>query len=244
MADCDGDGYFHDGNLVIDVNASSGTHSIYLKLWIKPSSSSYWQEWGTTACFNITYNSSGDTYTWEHPFIYDITKGTYDFMVRAYECGSAVTVASRAPADDPDLDDVRLEKTGEDIPNVWISSTSWSNIIDYDLDGYSRSRKLNFRVYTDCLSTTVDYVIEYYSGIANGWEPITCGDVSEIRNGTSALVSSTISGLSHNEYDFRLLLVTDGWPGDCDDDDYRNYVIFTYSPTVLQDQAFELSTED
>ncbi len=236
MADCDGDGYYHDGDLRVDVDVSSGTHSIYLVLEIKNSTLTTYQPWSTTECFSITGNSRSDYYTFVHPFPYDV-RGKYDFRVTVYTC-SGTRLTYNDQSHDPQLNDWPVERDYEDIASsVWVSSAYWTNSLDYDLNGYTRSRKLNFVVNSSC-DTWIGFELWYQcDGLLCTWGRGWTRSSYNIESGIAKTISIDISGLSHDCYDFRIKLFTTDFNhqyGEYDDSDDGD----------LNDECFELSGED
>ena len=147
LVDVDADGYNESGNLNIDVDVSSGTHSVYLKLYYKKYSSSTYTLVGTTSNFSITDASSTDKYIFGLSGFSERTM--YDFKIEVYEAGGTTVKAMKDASHDADLNDEKFEPDVDpaicDIPlpeenklySAYPNPFNPSTIISYDIVGNS-----------------------------------------------------------------------------------------------------------
>ena len=115
VEDNDGDGYSRYRKLNLDVDVSSGTHTIYAKVNYKLESESTYSFYFTSGNFDITESSSNDAF-WiaigsPNP---ELSHGSYDFMIEIYDASNDQMVASLDAGSDADLAGELFETASED----------------------------------------------------------------------------------------------------------------------------------
>jgi hypothetical protein len=166
--DQDGDGHTPYRRLVFDVDASTGTQSVYAKVLYKASSSGTYTPYFTTGDFSITGTSSADAH-WVAIGLpnAELPNGTYDFRIEVYESGGTTVVASCSDLSDSDLNDVSFETSAQDAITYTIYDASWSTTIDNDADTYSQYRRLTFDADVSSGTHTI-YAKVYYKLYTSG----------------------------------------------------------------------------
>jgi hypothetical protein len=110
--DNDGDGYYSQQDLFVDVDISDGaTADIYLEIYVKDTGSSTYSLLAYTSDFNISGTSSSDAVSIT---INNGTHGLYDFKVVAYYANGIFSEDESDWNDDSDLGSVPMETAGED----------------------------------------------------------------------------------------------------------------------------------
>jgi hypothetical protein len=119
--DDDRDDYISSGNLMFDVDVSSGTYSIYAIIEYKPHGSYEWTPYTTTPNFTISGGSSADVYTVAVGSPNSgLAADNYDFAIRVYpENAVSPLLASRDNSIDDELDAKRFELTDGPFPGVF-----------------------------------------------------------------------------------------------------------------------------
>ncbi|HEV7767035.1 MAG TPA: choice-of-anchor H family protein [Thermoanaerobaculia bacterium] len=213
--DSDSDGYVRSARLTwdADVVGSTGSLSVYFKLYYKLSSSSSWTLLNTSSSFTITGNSSTDTV-----FI-DITGGghnLYDWRIEVYRTGLTTADAARDATTDADLNDYRMETPAEDVAvsaTATIFNAWWTDTVDSDGDGYVQSARLNFDA--DVVGSTgslmVFFRLYYRLGSASSWTLLsTSGNFTISGNSSADAINTVITGGGHNLYDWRIEVYRSG----------------------------------
>lgn len=211
--DNDADSYRQYARLHFDADVSSGTHTVYAKIWYKSSTSNVYSAYFTTSEFSITGTAVSDEY-WVsigNPNL-ELGHGLYDFKIDLFMSGSETPVVTAVAADDSDLSSEAFELASEDgessetygVYNAW-----WTDAVDNDQDGYTWGRNLNMDI--DCSSGTHDiYVRLLYKTSASGSYTayFTTGVFSITDNSTSdaiwIAVGSPNAELSISTYDFKI----------------------------------------
>lgn len=211
--DNDEDGYTWYRKLNMDIDCSSGTHNIYVKVFYKLASVSTYSEYFTTGLFSITEYSTGDA-IWVaigSPNM-ELTHALYDFKIEVFREGGSVAVATEEPAFDSDLDDNLIEYALEDGANdrtFDVYDAWWSDDVDADSDGYSSYRKINFDIDVSSGSYPVYVRVYYKTASASSYTTyFTTGAfmITGYNSGDSQWVAVGLPNtqLAHNTYDFKL----------------------------------------
>lgn len=186
--DNDGDGYYSQQDLIVDVDVNFGSANIYLEIFVRPTGTTAYNLAATTNIFSITGNSSGDAIS---TTIYNGSHDTYDFKIIAYFSGSSILEDEYDRFDDSDLGDVPFETVNEDpiVYNDWLmyhdgsfedgyywSTTTGYFAVRFDqpqgatscvikrirFNIYENSASVRVRVWSDFVNTPNNYV--YYTG--------------------------------------------------------------------------------
>jgi TATA-box binding protein (TBP) (component of TFIID and TFIIIB) len=215
--DIDGDSYISYGMLTFDVDVSSGTHSVYAKVYYKPSSSGSYSLYYTTSDFTITGSSSSDAHYVSIGLPNsELSHNSYDFRIEIFTAGGSTVVASITASEDSDLNDENFETSSEDVSETYtVYSAWWSDAVDSDGDGYTSYRRINFdidvstgtqsvyaRIYYK-LSTSTTYSLYYTTSTFS----ITGSNSSDAY---SVAVGSPNSELANGTYDFRIEVYKSG----------------------------------
>jgi len=123
--DEDADGYTQARRLYFDINVSSGTHSIYAKIYVKESSESSGSLYSTTGNFQVSSNGT----TRQNVIIglpnTELSHNVYDFWIYIYFEGDASTLDLLRWDEDGDLFQEKFETASQDNP-VTLSSITIS----------------------------------------------------------------------------------------------------------------------
>lgn len=106
VVDADANGYRESGRLTWDADVSTGSSSVFARVYYRTEGSSTWYLLSTTNCYTITGASSTDTY------YVSITSGAttcYEFSIDILVCGGSTVVADWYPTDDAELDNECFE---------------------------------------------------------------------------------------------------------------------------------------
>lgn len=244
--DNDGDEYPWYRKLNMDIDCSSGTHNIYVKVLYKYASGSTWTDYFETGVFAITEYSSGDA-IWVAIGSPNAELGhtLYDFRIDVYKEGGSSPVASMDPSGDSDLNDMAAETAVEDGANdrtFDVYDAWWADEVDGDSDSYTSYRKLYFDVDVSSGSWPVYVRVLYKTASASTYSTYFTTTRYMITGYNSSdahwvAVGLPNTQLPHNSYDFRV----EAWvPGtsaakassDAADD------------SSLDNQSFEMASED
>jgi hypothetical protein len=214
LVDDSGDHFNRLGTLNFNVDVSGdGTAQVYVKIYYKISTSSSFTEYFTTDDFIITGSSAND----EHAVPVggpntELDHNRYDFEIHVYRSGSSAVEDAYGPSDDSHLRDQKFEKASQDviIRSIYIQDAWWSDVIDVDLDGYSRYGRLNLDVDAIGGATERVYAEIYYKVAATPWylhyfttDRFSITGISTEDASSVAMGSPNFSFL-HNTYDFKI----------------------------------------
>ncbi|MCF7797962.1 MAG: choice-of-anchor H family protein, partial [Candidatus Marinimicrobia bacterium] len=244
--DNDGDEYPWYRKLNMDIDCSSGTHNIYVKVLYKYATSSTWTEYFETGVFAITEYQTGDA-IWVaigSPNT-ELSHTLYDFKIEVYKEGGSSSVASLDPSGDADLNDMASETAVEDGANdrtYSVYDAWWGDQVDGDSDGYTSYRKLYFDVDVSSGSWPVYVRVSYKTASASTYSTYFTTSRYMITGYNSSDAQWVAVGLPntqlpHNSYDFKLEVFVSGTSSakastDAADD------------ASLDNQSFEMASED
>ena len=243
--DSDNDGYYQYKELNFDVDVSSGTELVTVKVYYRVSGTTTYSLYTTTPEFEITDYSYEDA-KWVAigaPNT-ELAHGTYDFMIKVFRGTSTTVKAEYGPDDDSTLGQVGIESSAEDTPSVIYSiyNAWWTNEVDNDADYYYQYARLNFDADVSSGTHTVYAKIGYKSSSSSVYtEYYTTPEFDITESATSdeqwVSIGSPNLELSHGLYDFRIELFPAGSltavvTADAEDDG------------DLSSEAFELAAED
>jgi len=247
VEDNDGDGYSRYRKLNMDVDVSSGTHTIYIKSYYKLSSSSSYSSYFTSSDFNITDNSSDDAYWFSvgspNP---ELSHGSYDFKLDVYDASNDQKVASIDAGSDSDLAGELFETASQDDETNTLSysiySAGMSDVEDTDGDGYSRYRKLNLDVDVSSGTHTIYAKVYYKSTSSSSYSfYFTSSDFNITDNASDdafwIAMGSPNPELSHGSYDFKVDIYDDS-------NDQKVASVDAGSDSDLAGELFETASED
>ncbi|MFN0157215.1 MAG: FlgD immunoglobulin-like domain containing protein [Bacteroidota bacterium] len=230
--DTDVDGYTRSRRLNYTVNSNQSV-SVVRKLIVYRNGTIFatWDPTGTVPIGSGTFNLNlDDVGTPGRP--QELPHDFYDFRLELRRADNNSLLASREWSNDADLSLQQFETSAEDqVPPlvVTITNGSWSNLVDIDGDGFTRSRRLNFTVNSNQSVTAVRRLIVYRNGTVFNTLDIT-GTVP-IGSGTFNFNIDDVGTpgrpkeLPHDFYDFRLelrradnntLLASRDWTNDAD----------------------------
>ncbi|MCI0532114.1 MAG: choice-of-anchor H family protein, partial [candidate division Zixibacteria bacterium] len=143
QTDCDFDGYVSSAQLRWDPDVIGYEEfiSVYEKVYQKPASSSTWSLYSTTNTHTV--NGCG-TFDFQAVTVQNFNQGLYDWKIEIYRDGQSVPDTSANPSNDPDLNDKKLELSGQDVCAVTIVDAWWTGTNDCDRDGYYSAAQLNW----------------------------------------------------------------------------------------------------
>jgi len=247
VEDNDGDGYSRYRKLNMDVDVSSGTHTIYIKSYYKLSSSSSYSSYFNSSDFNITDNSSDDAYWFSvgspNP---ELSHGSYDFKLDVYDASNDQKVASIDAGSDSDLAGELFETASQDDETNTLSysiySAGMSDVEDTDGDGYSRYRKLNLDVDVSSGTHTIYAKVYYKSTSSSSYSfYFTSSDFNITDNASDdafwIAMGSPNPELSHGSYDFKVDIYDDS-------NDQKVASVDAGSDSDLAGELFETASED
>ena len=211
QVDDDGDGYTQSRLINITVNASSNTSAIFeIRAWLDGQSESLY---GNTTSFAVL----AGTFTYTVPIGYgsniggELNHGTFDFRVLLRTGINGTILAQRGPSDDNDLNNENFETAAQDISQTYtIDNVSWTDQVDQDGDTFTRSRTMNITITASQL--TGGLTLEFRAWPDGQAEALYCSISTSVFGGTFTYTapigtnSTCGAELSHNTYDFRVLL--------------------------------------
>ena len=236
--DDDGDGYVHYTALIwdSDIIGGSGSLQVYEIIYDKLSTSGTWNYFTTTQVHTITDNES----ELQYQGIDCGSHGLWDWKIEVYRSDLGSPDYTRNPSNDPDLNDKPMETAAEEQITATIYQASWTNEVDSDGDGYVRSADLNWDPDVAFVGSSLDVFerISYKSSSGSTWTVFTTTPVHTIiGQSTGDIQFQTISGLSHNLWDWRIEVFRSGQMGPDDIRDPSNDV-------DLDDKPMEVAGED
>jgi len=247
IEDMDGDGYSSYRKLNIDVDVSSGTHTIYIKAYYKLSSSSSYSSYFTSSDFNITDDSSDDAYWFSvgspNP---ELSHGSYDFRLDIYDASNEQKVASIDASSNSDLAGELFETISQDdetnTHSYSIYSADMSDVEDTDGDGYSRYRKLNLDVDVSSGTHTIYAKVYYKLESSSSYSFYFTSSDFEITDNSSndafwIAIGSPNPELSHGSYDFKVDVYDDS-------NDQKVASVDASSDSDLAGELFETASQD
>ncbi|MEW6050680.1 MAG: choice-of-anchor H family protein, partial [Candidatus Zixiibacteriota bacterium] len=152
--DNDDDGARSSGVLNFDVNVSSGSHSVYAKIYYATYPSGSYSLYTQTSDFTITGSNTGDAeaVTIGYPGLELSGPTNYNFRIDIFETGTtSPVVTSLGNTGDDDLNAELFETNTQDQPPTYSFAASpngawWTDKVDNDDDGARSSGVLNFDV--------------------------------------------------------------------------------------------------
>ena len=140
----------------------------------------------------------------------EISHDTYDFRVLLRTGVNGTILAQRGPNDDGDLNNELFETSNEDTPfTLNIDNVTWSDQVDQDSDTYTRSRTMNITYTSNQSITGALELRSWVDGQSEAsYSPINSFSIFSGTNTYSTTIGTGGVGgeLSHNTYDFRVLL--------------------------------------
>ncbi len=207
----DGDGYFRSATLIwdADVVGSTGSLSVYVKLYYKLSNASTFTPVTTTAAYTITSNSSADSY---HLNLHNVSHGLHDWRIDIYRAGEVSKDESYGPTEDSDLDGYPMENDIQDVlPEASISDAWWTDheIIDEDGDGYAQKGRLYWNPDVTDQHSSLEVYEKIYWKLASSdvWNELYSIQAHTIYGfATTDIRAIEIGNTSfdHNKYDWRI----------------------------------------
>ncbi|PWG05974.1 choice-of-anchor H family protein [Polaribacter aquimarinus] len=243
IVDNDKDGYRSSGRLVFRPSVSSGTATVYARIYRKLYNSNNYSLYKTTNNFSISSVASNSYNIDIGGANGELARGIYDFRIDLFKSGSTSIKATRGPSNDPDLNDERFEKTSEDPTQQTfnITSASWTNIVDNDKDGYRSSGRLVFRPSVSSGTATVYariYRKLYNSNNYSLYKTTNNFSISSVASNSYNIDIGGANGeLARGIYDFRIDLFKSG----------STSIKATRGPSNdpdLNDERFEKTSED
>ena len=225
--DRNGNGYLRYARLNIDVNVDTALRkNIYTKLYYKNSSDNVYQSYYQFPGYSIFGKETSDTVSCiVGTPMKELLSGTYDFKIEVYETGSNVLVAMADEADTV-LNDVKFESEEDDSFTYTVSKVWWSEQVDVDGDGYTQSRKLNFKVDVDKNANRTIYAKIFYM-------PPDSSDYTMCDSSENFNIAGTSSG---NNYS-----VSIGGTAAPLDSTVYDFLISIYEPVADSVEAFQVS---
>lgn len=170
IMDNDADGYYSEFELNFDVDYDNGTANVYADIYYRTAGGD-WLWFYTTNDFQVSGNSSSDSYSVISNLSSDFPSDGYDFLIDIYESGVPGIVVTYSSVDDFDLSNVLLEDNGYDsaVNNALSLQTLSLNLIDdFDFDGFYTG----FNLLIDLDNQSFDrnlYAILYSRDSVSGW---------------------------------------------------------------------------
>ncbi|KPA17794.1 secreted protein containing Peptidase S8 and S53, subtilisin, kexin, sedolisin [Candidatus Magnetomorum sp. HK-1] len=204
LTDNDRDGYYHKFKIKFDADVSSGSATVYVKLYLRKGSGNYYYI-GKSSSFKIYGRASTDAKELTIRLTSPKLTGRYDVRMDLYQSGYSSVKATRGPSNDADLNDLKLEDINRDKadqPQTFrICRISTTLQKDVDNDGYHQE----FKLYFDA---------DVSSGSANVYAKIYCrkGSGSYFRMFTTE--TFTINGNSGSDLCIYTVRIPRGYPSD------------------------------
>jgi hypothetical protein len=210
--DNDGDGYASALTLEWDAKVNTGTMSVYANLRADDFLSGE-RDLGNTG--NYTLGTSATRKDFAVPVdAKNLNHKTWDFQIDLYKAGTSTRVARLSMGADPQLNDVKLELSSEDVTpqTVTILDASVAGLVDNDGDGFASALTLEWdaKVNTGTMSVYANLrADDFLSGERD------LGNTGNYTLGTSATrkdfaVPVDAKNLNHKTWDFQIDLYKAG----------------------------------
>lgn len=137
----------------------------------------------------------------------ELSRGTYDFIVTAFDSSNNLEAIYQWDAD-PDLANERFETASQDTPEpeVELTNFQWDDSVDEDGDGYTRSRALHFNLSeSGSFAYRVEALPTSQSHAAGNWISVFVSNAVQQNAGMTRLNGiGQQPELAHDSYDFRV----------------------------------------
>jgi PKD repeat protein len=200
--DNDGDYFYQQDAISYYVYSNSVTSTnVSVKIYTKLSNSSTYTLVTTVAPFAVSSSSTASKiYT-----ISGLSQGIYDIKLELYDA-SGILIGVQNEVNNTSLSNKKLELPATDVTgsianNGYLSSVSWSSIVDVDNDSYSESRILNVSLYTT-QNVNATVVLSAKSLLTSSYIQLATKPVA--LSSSYSTTQFTVNNLSYGSYDFQI----------------------------------------
>ncbi len=180
VGDRDGDGYYSDFDIEMDVDIDTGSANVYAEVYFLNDNGD-WQWLSTTDVFSITGNLATDSFTTAITLVDGFPANYYDLLIDVYEDGFAGIVATFEPLDDADLGLIPLEDLIYDASansnELFLDRLSMTLLDDFDLDGFYTEFEYSITLDNDTYGRNLKAVFYTRDTVTNWVEEVTTASV-------------------------------------------------------------------
>jgi hypothetical protein len=211
VVDSDGDGYKRSARLIWDPNVagSDASVSVFEKVYWRVHGTTTWNFQGMTTAHPVSGTGVGDARYIDIP---GKANNRYDFRVVVLRDGTTTADDIRDSSNDSDLSNVAFELPSQDVSGATIGDVWWTDAVDNDSDGHSRSARLHWNPDVGGAgSLTVFEKVYWRVHGTTAWTFLTATSPHVISGATSEDAQYVdVGGRDHNAYDYRVIILREG----------------------------------